>query len=139
MTGVRRRKKRAMFQAPERNAKHSKIEGVHVTLFYLCLRFQCSYVLWNILLSASIGQRWSLTCSHAGKVFSHKPPTNRGHLQIFAMARGNQRDKAREANQKKMAEQVSRPRNIAAIKPLKSSHPNDHRFVTEEGELYDWS
>jgi len=33
------------------------------------------------------------------------PSKNRGILQILVMARGNQRDKAREANQKKMAEQ----------------------------------
>ena len=32
---------------------------------------------------------------------------NCGHSQSSKMARGNQRDKAREANQKKMADQVS--------------------------------
>ena len=32
---------------------------------------------------------------------------NRGHSTSFKMARGNQRDKAREANQKKLADQVS--------------------------------
>jgi hypothetical protein len=46
------------------------------------------------------------TWSHAGKESPRNPSQNRGLLQILAMARGNQRDKAREANQKKMADQV---------------------------------
>ncbi|KAL2073810.1 hypothetical protein VTL71DRAFT_11136 [Oculimacula yallundae] len=44
--------------------------------------------------------------SHAGKKNSQEPSrTHRGHLKSFEMARGNQRDKAREANQKKLADQ----------------------------------
>ena len=43
------------------------------------------------------------------KNFFDESPTNRGHFAVIAMARGNQRDKAREATQKKMADQVSRP------------------------------
>jgi hypothetical protein len=50
------------------------------------------------------------TISHPGEESFSNPSRNRGILQILVMARGNQRDKAREANQKKMAEQVSEPR-----------------------------
>jgi hypothetical protein len=47
--------------------------------------------------------------SHAGKPKLHLQSKNRGHLEAqIKMARGNQRDKAREANQKKMAGQVRR-------------------------------
>jgi hypothetical protein len=48
---------------------------------------------------STIQPRRQITLFH-----THK---NRGHSTSFKMARGNQRDKAREANQKKMADQVS--------------------------------
>jgi hypothetical protein len=39
---------------------------------------------------------------------STNSPKDRGHLSQIKMARGNQRDKAREATQKKMADQVNK-------------------------------
>lgn len=48
------------------------------------------------------------------------------------MARGNQRDKAREANQKKMADQVGEPRGLWAISIVKITCPNYDRTLQKK-------
>jgi hypothetical protein len=83
----------------------------------LCLRFTDFSYFWRGIFYPQHRPTKSLTGSHAGKGFFSNHSRNRGHLQIFAMARGNQRDKAREANQKKMAEQVSDPTGHRCDKP----------------------
>lgn len=47
---------------------------------------------------------------------------NRGHSKSFTMARGNQRDKAREANQKKMADQVHKSLGAKVYQSFYAKH-----------------